>query len=295
MQTNGLATEDMIASSIEAGGCDISISLDSLKPNIQDHINGGFNKSWHQALKTISLYTKYLPKKDSFASLGCVLQPYNIGDIEDVIKFGTEISWFTSLVPVHVTEQKNPRGFQSFNQDLRFNINEYKSVDKLIERVRKMKGEGYLLYDSDQYLDDIKRYIKGEKTTWRKKNKNICDSPNLYFALLPNAEVAPCCDFRIDKSYPAFSENFPEHYYSKAFRTEVKKVTENCDGCMYGSYPEISIAMRFMSAKIQRLGNFFSNPPKKNWPLEYEEILDIANKIREENRIRPKSRKKIFS
>ena len=31
--------------------------------------------------------------------------------VEDVIKFGTKISWFTSLVPVHVTNQKTPRGF----------------------------------------------------------------------------------------------------------------------------------------------------------------------------------------
>ena len=270
---------------------------ENIKPLWEDsnNINGGFNNSWHQALKTISLYTKYLPKKNSFASLGCVLQPHNIGDIEDVIRFGTKISWFTSLVPIHVTNQSKPRGFQSFDQNLRFNIDEYKIVDELIEKVRKMKNNGFLLYDSDQYLDDIKRFVKGEKVTWRKKNKNICDSPNLYFALLPNAEVAPCCDFRIDKSYPAYAKNFPDQYYSKTFRKEIKKVTKACDGCMYGSYPEMSIAMRFMRAKIQRLGNFFSNPPEKNWPLSYEEILDIATEIRLENRSRLKSREVIFS
>jgi len=290
MQTNGLANEDLIASSIEAGGSDISISLDSLIPGSQDKINGGFNNTWHQALKAISLYTKYLPKKDSFASLGCVLQPYNMGDIEDVIKFGTEISWFTSLVPVHVTNQKTPRGFQTFDQNLRFRTSEYPIVDSIIERVRKMKQEGYLLYDSNQYLDDIKKYIRNEPITWRKKNKNICDSPNLYFALLPNAEVAPCCDFRIEKSYPAYSEDFPKQYYSKEFRNEVKKVTSVCNGCMYGSYPEMTISMRFMAAKIQRIGNFFSNPPEKNWPIEYEELLEIAMRIREEKRNRPESR-----
>ena len=290
MQTNGLATEEMIAASVEAGGCDISISLDSLHSESQDTINGGFEDSWHKALKTISLYTKYLPKKNSFASLGCVLQPYNLGDIEDVIKFGTKISWYTSLVPVHVTNQNIPRGFQTFDQDLRFTEKEYTIVDNVIEKVRDMKKEGFLLYDSDQYLDDIKRFVRGIETTWRSKNNNICDSPNLYFALLPNAEVAPCCDFRIEKSYPAYSKNFPKEYYSKAFRKEVKKVTSICDGCMYGSYPEMTIAMRFMAAKIQRLGNFLTNPPEKKWPISYDKLLEYAEKIKNEKRERPMSR-----
>jgi MoaA/NifB/PqqE/SkfB family radical SAM enzyme len=291
MQTNGLANEEMIAASIEAGGCDISISLDSLKPILQDSINGGFNDTWHKALRAISLYTKYLPKEGSFASLGCVLQPYNVGDIEDVIRFGTKISWFTSLVPVHVTSQSAPRGFQTFDQNMKFLKNEYETVDILVENIRKMKKDGFLLYDSEQYLDDIKKYIKGLPTSWRGKNNNVCDSPNLYFALLPNAEVAPCCDYRIEKNYPAYTDEFPNKYYSAKFRDEIKKVTSACGGCMYGSYPEISIAMRFLAAKIQRFGNFFSNPPQKNWPISYDKLLETAEEIRQENRDRPISRK----
>ena len=49
---------------------------------------------------------------------------------------------------------------------------------------------------------------------------------------------------------------------------------------MYGSYPEITIAMRFITAKIQRLGNFLANPPIENWPITYDELLEIAKAIR---------------
>ena len=45
MQTNGFASEEQIARAVEAGGKDISISLDSLQPRRQDKINGGFNES----------------------------------------------------------------------------------------------------------------------------------------------------------------------------------------------------------------------------------------------------------
>ena len=56
MQTNGFATEEQIEKCVEAGGKDISISLDSLMPIKQDNINGGFNKSWYKAIKVLPFF-----------------------------------------------------------------------------------------------------------------------------------------------------------------------------------------------------------------------------------------------
>ena len=282
MQTNGFASEEQIEKCVEAGGKDISISLDSLMPAKQDDINGGFNKSWYKAIKSIALFSKYLDPENSFASLGCVLQKDNIDDVKKIIKFGTKIGWFTSLVPIHITNQVKPRGFRTFDQSLKFENNDYQKVDSLLEEIKNMKKNNYLLYDSDEYLENIKLFIRDEKITWRRENDNICDSPNLYFALLPNGEFSPCCDFRLKNSYPAYSKEFPKIYRDKIFRDEVKKVTSICEGCMYGSYPEISISMRFLYAKIQRIQNFFTKQPKKKWPLNYEQIIDIAKSVQNE-------------
>jgi len=290
MQTNGFASDEQIISAIESGGRDISISLDTLNRTKQDYINGGFIKSWDQALRAISTYTKYLPIKNSFASLGCVLQPNNIGDIEDVIKFGTQISWFTSLVPIHTTKHSKPRGFRTFDTSLDFEKKQFENVDFLIERVRKMKKEGYLLYDSDQYLDDIKRFIRKEPITWRKKNSGICDSPNLYFAVLPNGQFAPCCDFRIKEDIFTFSENFVQVYKSKVFKKDVQEITSSCEGCMYGSYPEMTISMRYLDAKFERFKTFISSPIDKNWPHSYDDLTSVAEKIVNEERNRLENR-----
>jgi MoaA/NifB/PqqE/SkfB family radical SAM enzyme len=290
MQTNGFASEEQIARSVEAGGRDISISLDTLNPEKQDKINGDFKGSWHQALRTIALFSQYLPKEGSFASLGCVLQPQNMGDIEDVVRFGTEISWFSSLVPIHVSDYAHPRGFRTFDDMLRFWPDELLVVDAVVERVRKMREEGFLLFDSDQYLDDIKRFVRNEPISWRCRNRNVCDTPNLYFALLPNGEFAPCCDHRLGKSYPAYDSDFPKIYRSKTWREEVARVTHACDGCMYGSYPEMSISMRFIAAKLQRVRTFLTSPPVKNWPLSYEQLLERTEKIRSMSHDRLSSR-----
>jgi MoaA/NifB/PqqE/SkfB family radical SAM enzyme len=280
MQTNGFATEEQIAKAVESGGKDISISLDSLNPEKQDNINGDFSKSWHKALNTMALFTKYLPKKNSFASLGCVFQPKNMQDIEQVVEFGTAASWHTSLVPIHVTDYANPRGFRTFDQSLKFKPEQYESAEHIIEKIRKMRNEGYLLYDSDEYLDNIKLFIKEQSLTWRRHNKNVCDSPNLYFAILPNGEFSPCCDYRLKNSYPIYHKDFLNTYKNKIWRDEVKNVVKNCEGCMYGSYPEITISMRFMQAKLQRIKTFLTSPPKKNWPLTYDFLIEKAESIR---------------
>ena len=286
MQTNGLASDERIQKVIEYGGRDISISLDSLWPRNQDEINGGFAKSWHDAMRAIAAFTKYLPKESSFASLGCVLQRDNISDVEDVIRFGTAISWFTSLVPIHVTTFDKPMNFRTYDQSKKWRPEELQSVNELIERVRGMKKKGYLLYDSDQYLDDIKHFAAGNPTSWRGKNHNVCDSPNLYFAVLPNGDFAPCCDHRIPSKVHCYSDDFPKYYRERTFRSQVAEVTKNCSGCMYGSYPEMTISMRYLAAKLDRIKLFITNPPPKKWPLTYEELMTISERIRTEKRDR---------
>jgi MoaA/NifB/PqqE/SkfB family radical SAM enzyme len=279
MQTNGFASEAQIEKVIEAGGRDISISLDSLNPATQDHINGDFDHSWHKALKTISLFTKYLPSENSFASFGCVIQRDNIADIEDVIRFGSRIGWYSSVVPVHTTDYNHPRGFRTFDSSQKFLPGEYEAVDELLLRIKGLREAGYLLYDSDQYLDDISRFVRGEKTTWRSKNKGVCDSPNLYFAILPNGDLAPCCDYRMVNPIQTQSDDFVTEYKSASARKEIYDIVSKCPSCMYGSYPEMSISMRFLAAKLQRIQTFFTRPPEKPWPFEYEELIEICHSI----------------
>ena len=66
----------------------------------------------------------------------------------------------------------------------------------------------------------------------------------------------------------------------------VRKITEPCPGCMYGSYPEMTIAMRFLKAKFERMKLFLASPPAKRWPVSYEQMVAAAERIRSEPRDR---------
>ena len=132
----------------------------------------------------------------------------------------------------------------------------------------------------------MKRFAARKETTWRQKNDNVCDSPNLYFAVLPNGDFAPCCDHRIGSQIHTYDPKFPEIYRSRAFRQEVLGVTRACPGCLFGSYPEMTIAMRYLAAKWERIKLFLAAPPEKKWPVTYEQMLAIAERIRNEPRDR---------
>ena len=49
------------------------------------------------------------------------------------------------------------------------------------------------------------------------------------------------------------------------------------------AYPEMSIAMRFNMAKMQRIKNFLIPSPPKKWPQSYDKLLEIAQSILDRN------------
>ena len=49
---------------------------------------------------------------------------------------------------------------------------------------------------------------------------------------------------------------------------------------MYGSYPEMTISMRYLAAKWERVKLFLTAPPAKPWPLTYEQLVSKAEEIR---------------
>ena len=174
LQTNGLATKEQLEAMANIGAHDISISLDTLIPEVQDQINGDFTNSWSRAINAIANVNNSFPE-ESFAVLGCVIAPRNFQRISSVIKFATEIGWWVSLVPAHVTKRSNPRNFSTYDESLKFDVSQYSELKSVIEDAKRMRNEGSNLYDSDEYLDDIYRFLTNQPIRWRDKNSGVCD------------------------------------------------------------------------------------------------------------------------
>ena len=276
MQTNGIATEEQLKACVVSGGKDISISLDSLESSLQDEINGGFKKSWTRAINTISKVSNIFPE-NSTAFFGSVIMPKNLNHIIQVIKFATRIGWGVSLVPVHVSTPEHPMGYRTldYEKNVTFDKSKKEEIKDLIIKLKEIKKKKYNLYDSDDYLDDVERFLLNKPIHWRKRNNDICDSPNLYFAISPSGTLKTCCDFEATKNIFIYDKNFPEMYFSGKIQEIVYPITKNCNGCMYGSYPEITITARYLQAFIERIKYFNFKPPKIK-KLSSEELQSIA-------------------
>ena len=282
IQTNGLAREESMRDCVEAGANDISISLDSIQPALQEVINGSVRGSWHKAVSAFAMVNKIFPA-DSFAAVGCVLAPRNLLYIPDVVRFATAIGWYVSVVPAHTTAQSLTQNFRSLEGQCRFEPYRYGQVRQILDELHHMRDEGFLIYDSDQYLEDMYRLVRGERVRWRDRNEGVCDSPNLYFAIQPNGHMAVCCDHRLESPISTLDENFPERFFTDSLRGSVREIAAACGGCLYGSFPEMTITTRFLKPLFKRA--MFFNSAKKELlkKLSSEEMLEIASSIRASN------------
>lgn len=275
MQTNGIATEKQLKSCVDYGGKDISISLDTLEPSLQDEINGGFKKSWTRAINTISNVSNIFPE-NSTAFFNSVIMPKNLNQIIKVIKFATKIGWGVSLVPVHVSTPDHTMGYRTLDYDnnVTFNKSNESEIKELIIKLKEIKKD-YNLYDSDEYLDDVEKFLLNKPVDWRKKNNDICDSPNLYFAISPSGSLKTCCDYEATENIFVYGDDFPDLYHSGKIQEIVFPITKSCNGCMYGSYPEITITARYVKAFFERIKYFNYKPPKIK-KLSNEQLQLIA-------------------
>jgi pyruvate-formate lyase-activating enzyme len=280
LQTNGLATRERIAECVDAGANDISISLDTLQPDLQDTINGRVADSWRRAIRSIAHVAELFPD-EAFAVFGCVLAPRNFRHVPDVIRFATEIGWWVSLVPAHATAHRQPLSFRAYDPALAFPRELWDEVDAVLDEVHRLREGGFHLYDSDPYLDDMRRMIRGQPVTWRDRNGGVCDSPNLYFAILPSGEMAVCCDWRLRSSIHVASPDFPERFRDLGTRDEVHGIATGCSGCLFGSFPEITISTRYLGPMLRRMSFFGTGGARRRLRrLSAAELEQVAGRIR---------------
>jgi MoaA/NifB/PqqE/SkfB family radical SAM enzyme len=243
MQTAGLQTKkSVLEECVRAGVRDICVSLDTLNEKQQDFING-VPGSWDKAIETIANISQLFPPRSSLCALGCVLSRYNYHEVPKLVEFASRIGWFISLVPVHIRSENKSLDFRGTDTSFSFLPEDIPELERMFIRLHQMKKQGYLLFDSDVYLDSALHFIKSGQPDWRKKD--VCDSPNLYFAIMPDGEFAVCCDYRYTPRVSVADDRFPAIYRSTDFQKRVKEFVRSCSGCQFGSYPEMSIAVHY--------------------------------------------------
>lgn len=278
LQTAGLLSKfDHMLECCENGAKDINISLDTLDEDLGDMING-VKGSWRKAIQTIGKISREFPEHDTVCALGCVLSPYNIEYVEEVLDFADEIGWSLSLVPVHINRNDKELHFRGYDKSFIFRENDYAKVEKLIQRMHERKKQGDNVFDSNKYLDSIVTFVKTNSPSWR--HNNVCDSPNLYFAIRPDGRFAPCCDQDLEENIYVYEDDFVNLYQSKAFKEKVRRITSSCSGCNFGSYPEMTLTVRDVPTFFERVRLELRGNKLHHKSYTDDELFEIIDKIR---------------
>lgn len=272
LQTAGMrvATDERLQACVDAGARDINVSLDSLHESKQDYLNS-VPGSYREAVDAIARISRIFPPKGSILSFGCVLSRWNFREVPLLLRVATRIGWYLSLVPVHITTPDAPRGFRSYDRSMLLRREDHGELDAVLDRLLAMKREGFLLFDSDRFLASAREFLKTGRPTWRRRG--VCDSPSLYFAVRPNGDLAVCCDFKVPGGRVSLLDHqFPRVYRNRGFLARVKTVTRACEGCHYGSYPEMTVFARDPWAVVERIGAELRSRRHERPALEAEEL-----------------------
>lgn len=244
LQTAGLrTTRAELEACYKAGARDINISLDSLIPEKQEYINGNVPQSWHRAVECMHAVNEIFVSRDRICAVETVLSKLNYMEIPAMVEFATFLGWYSNVGPVHITSTEDPMNFRSVDSDLRFSFPEDRPLlEELKAKLLRMKKEGYNLFAGEAFIESTFHFLEHNKPTWRKKD--VCDSPDLYFAVLPNGDFAVCCDHRHEDKINTADPRFPDLFKSHELREKVRKKTTACSGCNYGSYAEVTLSVR---------------------------------------------------
>ena len=290
LQTNGLlVTEENLQAVIDAGVSEVTISLDTLNIEKQDIINQK-EGSYFDILRALALFSKMFPIKGNMTGVNAVVSKSNIHEIPALIDFVTQIGFYVSLIPAHLTDEetKHPDEDTSYllrkgSEVMEITDAEHNAIDQAYEKIIQMKRDGYHVHNSNRFLRECPDFLKFKKVHWK------CSSPDLYFSISPEGRFLPCVDLEIPMDIHMTHPDFLKNYKEGNFIGAIKEKVAACPGCMYACYPEIHYFCRDTSVFIERLfqGAKISRFTRK--VMNFDEMVDLAEEIREKYQLKQKN------
>jgi len=273
LQTNAfLADPEQAAALVAAGVKEVTVSLHSLDPEVNDRITG-VPGSWHGILKGLAAFSQALPAEGGLCGVNITVSRLNLAEVPSLVRFASFIGFYASLIPVHLKDEGRP-GFivRADAPECGFQSGDRGRIGEVYAELAAMKKSGSAIYNSYRFLRESAEYLASGRIDWR------CRSPDLYFSISPQGHFLPCVDVPGGESM--LEGNFPERYRSREFKEEIRRRARACPGCMYACYPEITYICEDPKTFLERVAFAFQTKARRRAPRTYEEMLAAAEEMR---------------
>jgi len=221
--TNGvLAKKNDIKNFVSAGLREVSVSLDTLNPKLQEYICNQ-KGVWESIIESINLFAELLPKKRNLLLINTTVSPLNIEELPELSRFAREKGCYISFIPIE------DNGLDEFTFKQRHHQAIDKSYDCLI-KIKEIKGNH--IFNSALFLEKSRHYLKSKQRNWQ------CDAGKLYFSINPQGELSIC--HRFNSRVSLLNPEIKNFLKSKEFKSERMNLINNCPGCMRPCWAEIT-------------------------------------------------------
>ena len=242
IQTNGgpQVTRERLADVAGAGTCDLSVSVDTLDPALQDRICGGRDVLTH-ALRTLGLSLDLLPRGMSLANI--VGSPLNFAELPRLVRYFGARGIYTYITPAVVCDPGGPPGddylFRSADAAFDFSALAPSARDRVVDELITLRRSGEGLTNSTRYLEDFREFLATGRSAW------ACSAGVTALDVRPDGSVSAC------KEKPPLGSildpSFASYYRGGEFRRRAEAQASSCAGCFYAEYREPDYAIRHMS------------------------------------------------
>lgn len=212
--TNGiLLSKSRLNSLISAGVSEIQVSIDSLNSAIYKKIRG---IDIENVLGALNYLVKIRAKTNLKVVINCVLNPYNIDSVMDLVSFSENSGFNFQVQPIH---------YYGSNQFVRLNGCD-QDIIQIIQKLINSKEEGYKIQNSVEYLTGIPLFY----------NEKLL--PNNYSCRLAESTIVVDADLNLLGCWQLtpienlLKQSLVELWYGEKMNKIRKKMNRlDCPGC----------------------------------------------------------------
>jgi MoaA/NifB/PqqE/SkfB family radical SAM enzyme len=233
--TNGVAMKPAIGQAlVDAGLREVSFSLDSLVPEVQDGLDNT-GATYHTRMRNLLALARILPRRGSVPVLNTVVTPRNYRELIDIIDFADEIGFYVSLIPIHLAAEDDEHRFYSGDETLRFGAGEEAELRDVYRRIIRIKRRGGRIINSTAFLERSPDYLISGSAPWP------CRAGTQFVSIGPDGRVSPCHAF--EGEWGIHFRDFERAFHGDAYRAEVRDRIAGCEGCFRPCWAEIGLLM----------------------------------------------------
>ena len=244
--TNAVAvTQEQIQRVADAGLDEISVSLDTLDPDVQAHICNRPDV-WPQIVRNLCAFSAALPRRGKVLLINTVVSRYNVHELPRLLEFAQAVGYYVSFVPLHLAAQDGEHDrFERCAPEMAIGQDEAMALAQAYNRLIRLKRLGKPIINSTKFLRMSQAFLRRRGQYWR------CDAGSLYFSIDPAGRFAVCHDYERRRDYAA--EEVLAMLGSPQYAAERRRLVANCGTCMRPCWAEVTHLVHDATAILEML------------------------------------------